>query len=147
MSKRWQTIGSGTRTNRLSQILLARSISKCLRNGWISTPRVPDMVAELVRKQHSFGGQAENGELCFECAGASGSRVEPVRRVHSPNFLQKVFDLQVLVISRMSRIGKGLFKTPVPKFLRRVCLVEFANPREGNVLRRVAWDVAGNAKL
>ena len=38
------------------------------------------MLPELQYKRHPVRGHAENGKLCFDCAGASGSRVGPSRK-------------------------------------------------------------------
>ena len=46
----------------------------------MSTPNVTEMPPELQYKRHPVGGHAENGKLCFDCAGASGSKVGPFRK-------------------------------------------------------------------
>ena len=39
------------------------------------------MIPELIQKLHDVRELTRNGKLCFDCAGASGSRVGPSRKI------------------------------------------------------------------
>ena len=53
------------------------------------------MLPELIQKQHGFREQTGNDKVCFDCADANGSRVEPSSKAY--NKIETTLDGPVFV--------------------------------------------------